>query len=641
MIYADKTEYIHKMLQNPRNYFLARPRRFGKSTLLDTMAELFKGNSELFKGLWIYNSGYQFPKYPVIRLSMAYALSEKPGASLEDCIIENLKENAEDYHLSLIGVKNNYESIFQAVVKGLSLKFQSEANQEPNPLSLPTIDPNVVILIDEYDAPILRRVGSNLELAKRNMETLYYFYRLFKRLDTYIHFTFVTGISQVGMSSLGQSALNFVDISLLPEYAGICGFNATDLESLFGDHFEETLANLKSISKMPPSATVSDLKDKILYFYDGYNFDGKYLDEKNRVLNPLSIVSFFRDKDFSQYWLDTGPPTFLDDFVAKNPDIFIDAQDSTYTEPNLSVIPLSAPDSTALLFQFGYLTLDSVESVGELSHFTLKIPNIEVARAFGDVYLQNFFKIKNTDIKNKLTKELKSAFVSANSLKIEEILSNVLSSLPYFQHEPSEKLYHMGLQLFFNGLSLDIRLEVATAWGRSNLDLILENDVYVCLELKYVTCPVKKSAQKPSAQLTNSKDLTLEFLLISPPFSAKQMEDFKYIYPDFGVFSDSQKDILISTLAKDEPLTSAQFMSLLSKLETTKDPPKNPSVDAKPPLSLIPDKILKQTAQKALDQIQTRGYTNKYKLSSKVIVEIGLAIGGRNQVKVIAKKIKG
>jgi hypothetical protein len=162
----------------------------------------------------------------------------------------------------------------------------------------------VVILVDEYDAPILNHLD-DAETAKNCAEVLADFYSSFKEADEHIRFIFITGISQLARLAIGQSPNNFMDISLDEEFADICGFTVDDLDRLFEDRYEETLVALKRANQLPSCATASDLRQKILQWYDGYNFRGE-----KRLLNPISVLSFFAKKELSGYWIKTGPPLF-------------------------------------------------------------------------------------------------------------------------------------------------------------------------------------------------------------------------------------------------------------------------------------------------------------------------------------------
>ncbi|MDR1314700.1 MAG: AAA family ATPase, partial [Deltaproteobacteria bacterium] len=268
-LYADKTKYIHDMLNRFKCCFLSRPRRFGKTLLLNTISELFQGDRELFKDLWIgAQSGYGFPRHPVLKFNMAYAKITTPD-DLSGKIERDLKEMGADHGVEIN--RDSYDEILGQLLKGLAKKHGAGA----------------VILVDEYDAPVTDHISDgNLALACRNV--LHGFYRSIKTNIEHVRFAFVTGITRFAMTSLDSGANNFKDISIDERYAGICGFTRREIDALFEDRFEATLETLKARGNIPPSAGVDDLKAQILLWYDGYNWLGN-----ERVFNPYSILNFF------------------------------------------------------------------------------------------------------------------------------------------------------------------------------------------------------------------------------------------------------------------------------------------------------------------------------------------------------------
>ncbi|MDR2140178.1 MAG: AAA family ATPase, partial [Deltaproteobacteria bacterium] len=377
MLYADKTEYIYNMVKKCKVCFLCRPRRFGKSLLLSTIEALFLGQRELFKGLWIDSSGFAFETHPVIYLSMDYDKTSQPDL-LEKLIMLDLNELGTSEGLSITDL--SLGAALKQLVTGLYIKYnKSQSTLAESSPNLGTAR-KVVVLIDEYDAPIIDNLDQPA-IAEANLATLHDFYRGFKKLDKFIRFVFVTGISQAARVALGQSSNNIVDISLMSEFAGICGFTLQDLDALFADRYEDTLSVLIEKDMMPPNSTVADLKAEILKWYDGYVFDGQTqfdetsLDMATRVLNPFSIVNFFFYKSFSEYWLQSGPPTFLSKLIANDPDAFIFEEPLRDSEESLrSFIPGSV-SPVPILFQTGYLTLNGVSWKDRKTPYSLKIPN--------------------------------------------------------------------------------------------------------------------------------------------------------------------------------------------------------------------------------------------------------------------------
>jgi hypothetical protein len=263
LLYVDKTEYIHRLIENGVCYFLSRPRRFGKSLLLGTMKELFLGNRELFTGLWIDSSDYDFKKYPVIHLSMTGSCNSIE--ELRGLIVEELKGAAGKNGLAIEGdIPSN---ILKSLVRSLKLKTGNK----------------VVVLIDEYDKPILDKIN-NVPQAVNNREELKDFYSSLKALcdSDDIHFIFITGVTKFAKASVFSGLNNLKDLTLNPEYAGICGFSLFEFEKYFSDYLPGILEYNIYEKVLKPKSTISDLKEKILNYYDGYSWDGK-----NKVLNPF------------------------------------------------------------------------------------------------------------------------------------------------------------------------------------------------------------------------------------------------------------------------------------------------------------------------------------------------------------------
>ncbi|MDR1039829.1 MAG: AAA family ATPase [Deltaproteobacteria bacterium] len=245
-LYADKTKYIHEMIENYDSCFLSRPRRFGKTLLLDTIGELFKGDRELSKGLWIDSkSGYSFKKHPVLRLSMGKYTEISSKEDLVKGIMFDLSQSAKEEGLKISAP--NTGQMLEQLLKGISGKHGVGA----------------VVLIDEYDAPVTRHIADQT-LASDNRDVLHDFYAALKENYEHVRFSMVTGITRFALTSMDSGSNNFVDISLSPEFSGICGFTTPEFLKLFRDRFEETLKKLKYAGRIGQKAGLKDLKRKIL-----------------------------------------------------------------------------------------------------------------------------------------------------------------------------------------------------------------------------------------------------------------------------------------------------------------------------------------------------------------------------------------
>jgi len=285
--YVDKTQYIYSLLNDASYYFLSRPRRFGKSLLLDTISEVFKGEKQLFEGLWIFDSDYVFTKYPVIRLDMSNISNENPGI-LKESLSAALKKRANEEELD---VQDEISSdLFKHLIEDLYKKY----------------DQRVVVLIDEYDKPILDHLG-NLKVAEANRQILRGFYGILKSMDPYLRFVLITGVSKFIKTSIFSELNNLLDITLTKKYSNICGVTIDDFDQYFRDHIEY-------LSALNDFKAIDNIRDRILAWYDGYSWDGK-----TKVLNPFSLLSFFKQERFSSFWYASGTPKFLMDLIKKNP----------------------------------------------------------------------------------------------------------------------------------------------------------------------------------------------------------------------------------------------------------------------------------------------------------------------------------
>ena len=282
-VYVDKTQYIYNLINNGCYYFLSRPRRFGKSLLLDTIAEAMSGNKELFKDLFIYDSDYNFEKYPVLRLDMSNIANETPEILKEELsgeLNKRVKSEGFDFEYS------TPSAVFKNLIEALCKKYGQR----------------VVVLIDEYDKPILDHI-INTETAEANRKVLSGFYGVMKSLDACLRLTFITGVTKFTKTSIFSEMNNLLDLTLTKKYSNICGIAVDDLAEYFGEHIEN-LATLNSFKRY------SNIHDEILAWYDGYSWDGE-----TRVINPFSLLSFFEQERFSSFWYASGTPKFLMDLI--------------------------------------------------------------------------------------------------------------------------------------------------------------------------------------------------------------------------------------------------------------------------------------------------------------------------------------
>jgi len=320
-IYIDKTEKIFDLVDGAGYYFLSRPRRFGKSLLVSTLKEIFSGNKELFKDLWIEDK-IDWKKYPVIHLDFANANYKSLG--LEKAIQIRLEDQA-----SLHDIKLESETIsdtLQELVRKLHKKFNER----------------VVILVDEYDKPIIDFLGKDeVHIAEENRNIMKNFYSPIKSLDEHLRFFFLTGVSRFSKVSIFSDLNNLVDLTLNPLARTLLGYTQNELEYYFENYIKH-IALEKQISE-------TELKQQIKEWYNGYSFGGE------KLYNPFSIMNFMADEEFNNYWFKTGTPTFLVKLVAENN--YYQMKDIKLSLDSLDKFNLRKLDPIIILFQTGYLTL--------------------------------------------------------------------------------------------------------------------------------------------------------------------------------------------------------------------------------------------------------------------------------------------
>jgi hypothetical protein len=377
-LYADKTKYAYDLIKSgAKHYFLSRPRRFGKTLFLTTLKELFTGNRDRFEGLWIGNSDYDFPAHPIIQLSFS---ADTPNAEiLRANLLARLKIIANDNKLKVKGA--TIDVYLGELIKAL-------ANSCGSP---------VVILIDEYDAPVTRFM-SNLEVGKENALVLHNFFASLKDCIEYTHLTFVTGITRYALTSMDSGSNHLNDISLDPHYSGICGFTLEEFDALFEDRMKMTLNQFKACNRIQPSANMDDLKTQIRRWYDGYTWGAADPTNETRVLNPYSILNFFNNNYFDSYWIQSGRPAHLTTLIeAKKLNLLELQLNSLITSAELKNSDLTRLQTLPILFHSGYLTIDKLiytsfrdsnsNIIFDEPLYSLRFPNHEVSSS----YYKNYF----------------------------------------------------------------------------------------------------------------------------------------------------------------------------------------------------------------------------------------------------------
>ncbi|MDR3204355.1 MAG: AAA family ATPase, partial [Deltaproteobacteria bacterium] len=287
-LYVDKTKFLYPIIKKEGCFFLSRPRRFGKSMLLDTLRELLKGNRDLFKGLWLDQSDYHYKPYPVITLSMAGL--GKGEEKLERDIVNKLNNEA---------IKNGLAPFEGFSPGGLLERMVLILNERTKE--------RVAILVDEYDSPI-QGVINDIELAEIHRQVLHNFYLTIKTLadSGMTQLIYVTGVTKFTQTTVFSGFNNLTDLTLNPDYNAACGFTLEEFETYFSQYLPDVPKYNQSKGFIPAAASVVDLKNDIIDYYDGYSWTGKI-----RILNPFSLIKMLFNKLLEPYWFETATPSFL------------------------------------------------------------------------------------------------------------------------------------------------------------------------------------------------------------------------------------------------------------------------------------------------------------------------------------------
>jgi len=476
--YVDKTGYVYRLAKEYRFVFLSRPRRFGKSLLTSTFHSYFEGRKELFEGLEAGCLEKEWTKYPVLHFDMSTAKHQE-----REELISELEGKLSDYE-EIYGRKASDKTINQRM-EGLIQHAHEQTGQK------------VVVLIDEYDAPLLD-VLTDKETLKANRQVMRNFYSPLKACDSDLRFVFITGITKFSQLSIFSELNNLQNISMMPEYAGICGITSEELQTQFSEDIDD-LASRLGISR---EEALTMLKE----YYDGYHFSHNSPD----IYNPFSLIKALDAADFDSYWFDSGTPTFLIEQMRKfhsTPQSIseVRARKSDFDAPTENMKSI-----TPLLYQSGYLTIKGYNPVNKA--YTLAIPNREVRAGL----MENLVPYVANDLYatpiSMLVADMQEAFYDDDIEKVLELLKTFFSSLPYADNAQKnpESFYQMLLFVIFNMMCLYVDVEVRTPQGRADLVLNAEHKIYV-IEVK-----VDKSAEIALDQI-NLKNYGERFLITGKP----------------------------------------------------------------------------------------------------------------------------
>jgi hypothetical protein len=462
--------------------FLSRPRRFGKTLLLDTIGNIFEGRRELFTGLEIHRRlGVFWETFPVIRLSFN-SITSNPEV-FEDDLLVVIDEIAQKRKIKIKA--RSPSAAISILIKKLSEKHRFSQPPDSSRLTLGNPFRNVVLLIDEYDFPLVGNIGVRTDLEKIRL-TLHDFYSSVKSCSKFLRFVFITGITKFRQLSVFSGMNNTQDISLTEKYATVCGFTKDEIESVFENYFEPTLVALKRKNQISEESTPIDLMKRLMEWYDGYSWDGI-----SQVLNPFSVLSFFKKKSFGNYWYESGSSLLTSNISQNKTDYFkIFDKNLTMVSP-YPVTDINNMDSTAVLMQAGYLTIDRITELTPKPKYSLKIPNNEIFKSVRLEILQRMIVPSNEDdpeqYLNQKYLDFLQAFGSYDEKECERNLFIILSSI--YQRDPcnfpNESYFRSLLQLLI-GFGNDMALpELPSDIGKSVLAIKTPKGDWVVIEIKH------------------------------------------------------------------------------------------------------------------------------------------------------------
>ena len=468
-LYVDKSEYIWNMIHLSNYIFLSRPRRFGKSLLVSTLQAYFEGRKELFKGLYIDSVEKEWVEYPVLRFSMASS-KHMEKEQLERYLLYILEENERRF-----GLVSNHPDPNVRMKNLISSVCEQTGKQ-------------VVVLIDEYDAPLLDVVHEEKSLpVLRNV--MRNFYSPLKDCDPYLRFVFLTGITKFSQLSIFSELNNLKNISMDPNFDAVCGITKEEVEEQMQDYLDDFAAH----NRMTRQEAVDALRRQ----YDGYHFTWPSPD----LFNPYSLLNAFQDHDLTNYWFASGTPTYLIEMMRKFHVIPADIAKYEAMSSSFDVPTDNMKSITPLLYQSGYMTIKGYDKISGL--YTLDIPNREIRVGLMENLLPYYV---DTACEAGLTTiaRMYSALYHDDLDEMLRLLQAYLLTVPYCNKANSEGHYQQMLYIIFSLFGRYVDVEVRTPTGRVDMVLRTQKMLYL-FELKQ-----NKSAQTAMNQI-DLKDYASKF----------------------------------------------------------------------------------------------------------------------------------
>ena len=440
--YVDKTAQVYQLAKTGSYYFLSRPRRFGKSLLLSTFEAYFQGKKELFEGLAIEQLEKEWTKHPILHLDLNIEKYDTPE-SLNDILEKNLSK---------------WEKLYGAdpAERSFSLRFAGIIER-----ACEQTGQGVVILVDEYDKPMLQAIG-NEELQREFRNTLKPFYGALKTMDGCIRFAFLTGVTKFGKVSVFSDLNNLNDISMWNKYIDICGISEQELH----DNLEAEMHEFAEAQ----GTTYEQFRGKLREYYDGYHFTQNSIG----IYNPFSLLNAFDRKEFGSYWFETGTPTYLVKLLKKH---HYDLERLAYEETDAQVLNSIDSESTnpiPVIYQSGYLTIKGYDE--RFGIYTLGFPNREVEEGFVKFLLPFYAHTDKVEAPfeiQRFVREIESGDYDSFFRRLQSFFADT----PYELVRDLELHYQNVLFIVFKLMGFYTKVEYHTSEGR--IDLVLQTDKYI------------------------------------------------------------------------------------------------------------------------------------------------------------------
>jgi hypothetical protein len=464
-VYVDKTYHIARMMATGGKYFfLSRPRRFGKSLFIDTLKQVFLGRKDLFKGLYIESTWDWSKKYPVIHFDFGIGMLQS-RIELDAKIHQMIDEYYLEYE-----IPNKHDDIsgrFNYLLTQLAKKYDQ-----------------VVVLVDEYDKPILDSI-TETKTAVEMCEGLKNFYSVMKGNDQNLKFVMLTGVSKFSKVSLFSGLNNLADISIDPYYGDICGYKQEELEREFDEYLIDGNVD----------------KEKLKLWYNGYNFGGS---EEQKVYNPFDILLFCsKNYEYRNYWFETATPTFLIKLIEKNHYFTPNFEKIIALESILTSFDVDNIDIVTLLFQTGYLTITEITTIGDQFAYKLSYPNHEVKTSLNNSIVAYLGKSVN---KNESYANLYYALVKNDFAELQAVFTSHFAGIPHQWYANNDIVNYEGfyasvIYSYFAALGYNLIAEDVTNRGRIDLTIIMPEKIII-LEFKLAKYG---NAQEAIAQIKTKK----------------------------------------------------------------------------------------------------------------------------------------